>query len=50
MSQYLPTELREMPGFPDIARDNPYLMSRTDGSVIDAKPYTLSGASEIPRS
>jgi hypothetical protein len=31
-----------MPGFPDIGRDNPFLMSRTDGSVIDAKPYTVN--------
>jgi hypothetical protein len=34
-----------MPGFPDIGRDNPFLMSRTDGSVIDAKPYTVNPVS-----
>ena len=34
-----------MPGFPDIGRDNPFLMSRTDGSIIDAKPYTVNPVS-----
>ena len=45
MGQYLPTDLGDMPGFPDIGRDHPHLMSRTDGSVIDAKPYTHCGVS-----
>ena len=37
--QYLPTDLQDMPHFPDISRENPYLMSHSDGSVIDAKEY-----------
>lgn len=37
--QYLPTDLQDMPHFPDISKENPYLMSHSDGSVIDAKEY-----------
>ena len=39
--QYLPTDLQDMPHFPDISKDNPYLMSHSDGSVIDAKEYAI---------
>ena len=45
--QYLPTDLRAMPNFPDIGKDNPYLMSRSDNSVIDAMPYAASGVSDL---
>ena len=30
-----------MPNYPDVSRDNPYLMSRSDGSIIDAKSYGM---------
>lgn len=34
---YLPYYLHQMPNFPNVSKDNSYLMSRTDGSIIDAK-------------
>ena len=45
--QYLPTDLRAMPHFPDIGKANPYLMSRSDNSVIDAMPYATNDVSEL---
>ena len=39
-TQYLPLYQREMPNYPDISLDNSYLISRTDGSIVDAKEYT----------
>ena len=39
--QYLPPHLKHLPNFPDISRGNPYLMSRTDSSVIDANNYRM---------
>ncbi len=40
--QYVPSQLREIPGYPDITHDNHYLMARTDGSIIDAKDHISS--------
>ncbi|XP_064403365.1 uncharacterized protein LOC135348907 isoform X2 [Halichondria panicea] len=39
---YVPSQLREIPGYPDITHDNHYLMARTDGSIIDAKDHISS--------
>ena len=44
-TQYLPTDLQEIPGFPDIGKANPYLMSHSDGSVIDGMSYTANEVS-----
>lgn len=38
---YAPENLRHMPGYPKIAADNPYLVARYDGSVVDASPWGL---------
>ena len=35
--------LRHMPGYPEVALRNPYLMARYDGSVIDANPWGRGG-------
>jgi hypothetical protein len=43
---YLPTDLKAIPDFPDIGKANPYLMSRSDNSVIDAMPYAANGGPE----
>ena len=37
--QYFPEFLKELP--PEYAHINPYLMARTDGSVVDASPYNM---------
>ena len=44
-TQYLPTDLQEILGFPDIGKANPYLMSHSDGSVIDGMSYTTNEVS-----
>ena len=38
---YAPENLRHMPGYPKIAADNPYLVARYDGSVVDAAPWGM---------
>ena len=38
---YAAENLRHMPGYPKIATDNPYLVARYDGSVVDASPWGL---------
>jgi hypothetical protein len=38
---YAAENLRHMPGYPKIATDNPYLVARYDGSVVDALPWGL---------
>ena len=38
---YAADNLRHMPGYPKIAADNPYLVARYDGSVVDASPWGL---------
>ena len=38
---YAAENLRHMPGYPKIATDNPYLVARYDGSVVDAAPWGL---------
>lgn len=38
--QYLRTQVVEMPNFPFMSENNPYLMARSDGGVIDAMGYT----------
>ena len=35
--------LRHMPGYPEVALRNPYLMARYDGSVVDANPWGRGG-------
>ena len=45
---YRPTHHRSIPGYPMIASQNEYLISRFDGTVIDAKPWTL-GAQASPQ-
>ena len=45
-AQYLPTDLKAMPNFPDIGKDNPYLMSCSDGSIIDAMSYVANEVSD----
>lgn len=48
---YAPENLRHMPGYPKIAADNPYLVARYDGSVVDASPWGLgAGWSKAGRS
>ena len=46
-AQYLPTDLKAMPNFPDIGQDNPYLMSCSDGSIIDAMSYAANEVSDL---
>ena len=36
---YPPLFHRNIPGYPLVARSNPYLLSRFDGVVLDAKPW-----------
>lgn len=36
---YPPLHHRYIPGYPLVARSNPYLLSRFDGVVLDAKPW-----------
>lgn len=45
---FLPYYLNQMPSFPNISKDNPYLMSRTDGSVIDAKDLETKNLNNSP--
>ena len=41
MYQYFPTHQKEMPNYPEISLSNPYLMSRTDDTIIDAHSYGI---------
>ena len=41
LMQYLPPHLTHMPNFPNITQGNPYLMTRTDSSIIDASCYKM---------
>ena len=41
MYQYFPSHQKEMPNYPEISLSNPYLMSRTDDTIIDAHSYGI---------
>ena len=38
--QYAPNDWRSLPNYPHVDRDNPYLITRYDDFLIDAKGYT----------
>lgn len=40
---YAPSQYRHMPGYPRVDRDNPYLISRYDGLIVDGKPWGRGG-------
>lgn len=40
---YTPPYNRDIPGYPDADAQNPYLITRYDGTVIDAKPWGSGG-------
>jgi len=40
---YVGTAMKYMNGYPRVSKDNDYLIVRTDGSVIDAKPWGIGG-------
>ncbi|CAM6115205.1 unnamed protein product [Calypogeia fissa] len=42
---YTPSQYRFMPGYPRVDRGNPYLISRYDGLIVDAKPWGKGGES-----
>ncbi|KAJ7560918.1 hypothetical protein O6H91_03G006100 [Diphasiastrum complanatum] len=42
---YSPSQYRYIPGYPRVDVDNPYLISRYDGAIIDAKPWERGGES-----
>ena len=35
----MPLDIQKMPNYPQIDRNNMYLMSRYDGCILDAKDY-----------
>ena len=42
VSQYSSSDVKKMENYPHISMDNSYLMSTSDGSIIDAKKYAVS--------
>ena len=40
---YSSENVRHMPGYPTVAKHNPYLVSRFDGAVVDALPWGFNG-------
>jgi hypothetical protein len=47
---YSPLFHRNIPGYPLVARSNPFLLSRFDGVVLDAKPWRKGAAEEVDKS
>jgi hypothetical protein len=43
---YVGTAMKYMNGYPRVSKDNDYLIVRTDGSVIDAKPWGMGVGGE----
>ena len=41
-SQYSSSDVKKMENYPHISMDNSYLMSTSDGSIIDGKKYAVS--------
>lgn len=45
---YSSSDVKKMENYPHISMDNSYLMSTSDGSIIDAKTYAVSDTKQYP--